>query len=323
MLQTCIRATLMATIGVCVGGMAGANELVLVKETPITAVMEDSDDDDRLEASGVFALEGRYYVVFDNEKDIAVIDDSSWSEDGPGDIGQNRFVDGAEKAEGITHSADGRRWFIVEEERLRSEDDEHSNRNGRVYEYQLSSGGDELDELEKSWLPFNFQRENKGFEGLSLVRHDGEEYLLGLCEGNDCDGKSMGRTPGNGRIKVFARDDDDFEYVASIALPRSLPFVDFSGMDVRDGNLALVSQETSALWVGRLDPASWRIQGDGEVYGFPTEPNGAVGYCNVEGVSWIDEETVVVVSDARKEDDQPATCLAKEQSIHIFRLPPL
>ena len=320
MFKQFIRIALAATLGVCVGGLAGANELVLVKETPITALMEDSDDDEELEASGVYAREGRYYVVFDNEKDIAVIDDRSWSEDGPGDIGLNRFVDGAEEAEGITYSRGGRTWIIVEEERLRSEDDEHSNRNARVYEYQLASGSDELDELEKSWLPFNFQRENKGFEGLSLVRHDGEEYLLALCEGNDCDGKSMGRTPGNGRIKVFARDDDDFKYVASISLPRSLPFVDFSGMDFRDGTLVLVSQETSALWVGPFDPAGWRIQGDGEVYGFPMGPNGAVGYCNVEGVSWIDEETVVVVSDARK-DDQPAACRAKEQSIHIFRIP--
>ncbi len=322
MLQACIRTMLLAILGVCVGGLAGANELVLVKETPITALMEDSDDDDRLEASGVYALEGRYYVVFDNEKDIAVIEDNSWSEDGPDDIGLNRFLDGAEKAEGITFSTGERTWIIVEEERLRSEDDEHSNRNGRVYEYQLISDGDELDEPEKSWLPFNFQRENKGFEGLSLVRHEGEEYLLALCEGNDCDGKSMGRTPGNGRIKVFARDDDDFEYVASISLPRSLPFVDFSGMDFRGGNLVLVSQETSALWVGLLDPAGWRIQGDGEIYGFPLGSNGAVGYCNVEGVSWIDEETVVVVSDARK-DDQPGSCEAKEQSIHIFSLPAL
>jgi uncharacterized protein YjiK len=233
----------------------------------------------------------------------------------------NQFVSGAEKAEGITYAPDGRRLIVVEEERLRSEDNEHSNRNGRIFEYLLPSESDELERLEKSWLPFNFQRENKGFEGLSLVRHEGEEYLLALCEGNDCDGKSVGERPGNGKIKVFARDDDEFKYVASTDLPRSLPFVDFSGMDVRNGNLALVSQETSALWVGRLDPKNWRIQGDGDVYAFPKGRDGAVGYCNVEGVSWIDEDTLVVVSDAKKENKQPPSCAAKEQSIHVFRLP--
>lgn len=319
--QICLRAALMVAFSVCACGQAETNELVLVKESAIAALMEDSGDDEKLEASGVYALEGRYYLVFDNEKVIAVIDDESWSANGPGDIGLNRFVGGAEKAEGITYAPDGKRWIIVEEERLRSKDDEHSNRNGRIFEYLLPAGSDELERLGKSWLPFNFQRENKGFEGLSLVRHDGEDYLLALCEGNDCDGKSIGKRLGNGRIKVFARKDDGFKYLASTDLPRSLPFVDFSGMDVRDGAIALVSQETSALWVGRLDPENWRIQGDGDVYAFPKASDGTLGYCNVEGVSWIDEDTLVVVSDARKEDKQPPSCAAKEQSIHVFRLP--
>jgi hypothetical protein len=131
----------------------------------------------------------------------------------------------------------------------------------------------------------------------------------------------VGKRPGNGKIKVFARDGDEFEYLASTDLPRSLPFVDYSGMDLRNEALAVVSQETSALWVGTLDPQNWRIQGDGDVYSFPKEVDGAVSYCNVEGVSWIDEATFVVVSDARKSGEQPLSCAAKEQSIHVFRLP--
>ncbi len=119
-----------------------------------------------------------------------------------------------------------------------------------------------------------------------------------------------------------AFDDDGVENLCLRgSCPRSLPFVDYSGMDVRNGTLVVVSQETSALWVGTLDPQNWRIQGDGVVYSFPREVDGAVGYCNVEGVSWIDEDTLVVVSDARKKDKQPPSCAAKEQSIHVFRLP--
>ncbi len=319
--QTCILAALIAALGVGAAGQAGATELVLIKESKIAALMEDSADDDRLEASGVYALDRRYYVVFDNKEVIAVIDDRSWSANGPDDIGVNRFVGGAEEAEGIAYAPDERRWVIVEEERLRDKNDEHSNRNGRVFEYRLAVGSDRLERLEKSWLPFNFQRENKGFEGLSLLRHDGEDYLLALCEGNDCDGKGVGKRPGNGKIKVLVRDDDAFEYLASMDLPRALPFVDFSGMDVRNGALAVVSQETSALWVGTLDPENWRIEGDGNVYAFPKGADGSVGYCNVEGVSWIDENTLVVVSDAKKKDKQPPSCAAKEQSIHVFRLP--
>ena len=319
--QRCIHATLALALSAWGGGQAGASELVLIKESRIAPLMEDTEDDEDLEASGVYALDGRYYVVFDNKKAIAVIDDESWGETGPNDIGLNQFISGAEKAEGITYAPDGRRWILVEEERLRSKDDEHSNRNGRIFEYVPRSESGELERLEKSWLPFNFQRENKGFEGLSLIRHEGQEYLLALCEGNDCDGKSVGKRPGNGKIKVFARDGDGFEYLASMDLPRSLPFVDYSGMDVRDGALAVVSQESSALWVGTLDPQNWRIQGDGDVYSFPKEIDGAVGYCNLEGVSWIDEDTLALVSDARKRGEQPPACAEKEQSIHVFRLP--
>ena len=320
MYQRGIHVALIAALGICVSVQAGANELVLIKESPIAALIGETEDDEELEASGVYALDGRYYVVFDNEDHVAVIDDKSWAPNVPNDVGLNQFISGAEETEGITYAPDEERWILVEEERLRSKDDEHSNRNGRVFEYLLDLESGELEQLEKSWLPFNFQRENKGFEGLSLVRHEGDEYLLALCEGNDCDGKSVGKRPGNGKIKVFARDGDEFEYLASTDLPRSLPFVDYSGMDLRNGALAVVSQETSALWVGTLDPQDWRIQGDGDVYSFPKEVDGAVSYCNVEGVSWIDEATFVVVSDARK-SEQPPSCAAKEQSIHVFRLP--
>ncbi len=320
MYRTCTYAALVATLTVCGGGHTQAAELLLVKESPVGPLIRDAEDDKRLEASGVYALAGRYYVVFDNRKSIAVIDDRSWSPRGLVDISSNRFIHGAEKAEGITYAEDGERWIVVEEERLRDEDNEHSNRNGRIFQYRLHPGGSGLERIEKSWLAFNFQRENKGFEGVSLVVRGGKEHLLALCEGNDCDGKGVGKTPGNGKIKVFAREGRKFQYLASIDLPRSLPFIDYSGIDVRDRAVTIVSQETSALWVGALDTQAWRIQAEGVVYWFPKDTRGEVAYCNVEGVSWIDDDTVVVVSDARK-SKQPAVCAAKEQSIHVFRIP--
>ena len=314
-------AVLIATLSAGAADIAVAKDLLLVKESTIAALVGQAEDDDELEASGVYALEGRYYVVFDNKKVIAVIDDQSWSANGSVNPDLNEFIGGAEKTEGITYAPDGKAWFLVEEERLRSEDDKRSQRNGRVFEYVLKAQNVELKQVDKSWLPFNFQRANKGFEGLSLVRHQGEHYLLALCEGNDCDAGDMGKKPGNGRIKVFAHDRDEFEYLASIDLPRSLPFVDYSGMDVQNGLLVVVSQETSAVWIGLLDPGEWQVEDGGSIYWFPTAPDGTVSYCNVEGVSWIDEDTLVFVSDARKKDEQPASCAAKEQSIHVFRIP--
>jgi hypothetical protein len=43
-------------------------------------------------------------------------------------------------------------------------------------------------------------------------------------------------------------------------------------------------------------------------------------YCNLEGVTWIGNDLLAVVSDKGK-DDQPGRCARKDQSIHIFKLP--
>jgi hypothetical protein len=44
-------------------------------------------------------------------------------------------------------------------------------------------------------------------------------------------------------------------------------------------------------------------------------------YCNVEGVSWLSADTVVVVSDRAKRNGQDERCRAKDQSIHVFTIP--
>ncbi len=44
-------------------------------------------------------------------------------------------------------------------------------------------------------------------------------------------------------------------------------------------------------------------------------------YCNVEGVSWLSEEEMVVVSDRAKRNGQDERCRAKDQSIHVSVIP--
>src|ERR1019366_9470005 len=48
---------------------------------------------------------------------------------------------------------------------------------------------------------------------------------------------------------------------------------------------------------------------------------GEIIYGTVEGVSWIAPDQVVVVSDKAK-PEQSDRCRAKDQSIHIFKIPP-
>ena len=162
---------------------------------------------------------------------------------------------------------------------------------------------------------------NKGLEGLTCVHRHDRTYLLGLCEGNRCKDGEEGRRPGGGRVQVFERGRRHWDRVATIRLPASLPFEDFSSLAVAGDRLAVLSQASAALWVARLHPTGWEVAGEGAVFGFPPDADGRVVYCNVEGLSWLSPDTVVVVSDRAKRNGQDARCRAKDQSIHVFVLP--
>jgi hypothetical protein len=62
------------------------------------------------------------------------------------------------------------------------------------------------------------------------------------------------------------------------------------------------------------------FEDDGQVVLFPRDDEGRMMYCNMEGVAWLGDGGLVVVSDKRK-NDQPRRCSRKDQSIHIFKLP--
>lgn len=42
---------------------------------------------------------------------------------------------------------------------------------------------------------------------------------------------------------------------------------------------------------------------------------------NVEGVSWLSDEEVVVVADRARRNGQDQCCRAEDQSIHVFVVP--
>ena len=172
----------------------------------------------------------------------------------------------------------------------------------------------------RAWLDFPLDRPNKGLEGLTCVRRDGQAYLLGLCEGNRCKGGAEGRIPGGGRVQVFRRGQDQWDRVARIRLPETVLFQDYSGIAVADGRIAVVSQESSALWVGNLAPDGWELTGAGLSYALPRSADGSIIYGTAEGVSWMAPDQVVMVSDKAKPEQDPR-CRAKDQSIHIFRIP--
>jgi hypothetical protein len=108
--------------------------------------------------------------------------------------------------------------------------------------------------------------------------------------------------------------------VATIKLPRGVRFGDYSALAIRGERLAVASQQSSRLWLGKLRRSSWTIAGAGRSYDFPRTRKGKRLYSTVEGISWLANDTFVAVSDLAKAH-HPPRCEPKDQSIHIFRLP--
>ena len=169
------------------------------------------------------------------------------------------------------------------------------------------------------WVNFPFEKRNTGFEGLASVDVRGHHYLLALCEGNGCIESKKKPKRGRGRIHVLERRAGVWHPVARIKLPRHVKFKDYAGMALRGDRLAVVSQESSRMWIGRLRPGRWTINGPGRIYDFPRSKKGKRRYYTVEGISWLSPQTVVAVSDLRKKR-HPKRSGRTDQSIHVFRI---
>ena len=284
-------------------------QLELVKEAKISDILAGRLDP-RLEASGVLAKDGLFYVIFDNLPHIARI--------GPelSRMAAANHVIKQEKGhrsgfEDITYDAiDGRFYVLVE-----SLPHGHGRYMAQVQEYDASFGY-----LRSAWLEYPLDRPNKGLGGLTCVHRQGQTYLLGLCEGNKCKGGAEGRIPGGGRVHVFRQGQRHWERVGKIRLPKTVLFEDYSGITVTGDRIGVVSHASSALWLGDLSPSGWEVTGVGACYALPRDADGGIVYGTAEGVSWVTPSQVVVVSDKAK-PEQDSRCGAKDQSIHIFRIP--
>ncbi len=215
--------------------------------------------------------------------------------------------------EDVAHDPETGRLFAVIEAELRHPDETWT---ARVWEFDA-----QLRPLRSRWLDRPLPSGNKGIEGLGYLRRGGAEYLLALSEGNFDAAGGAGRQGGGGRVHVFAeRDGQSWAEVATVALPATLDAGDYSALSVRGDQLAVLSQVSALLWVGRLHPSSWDIMDGGRTYRLPLDPQGRTVYGTAEGVTWLDENTVAIVSD-RARRDQPDWMRVKQESVHVFRLP--
>jgi hypothetical protein len=292
------------------GATTGSQVLRLLREAKVVDLLAGvADGTDRFEASGVLSFAGWFWVIFDNVPHIARINPALI----PGDPSARliRQPGGASGYEDIARDPAGERLFVLIEA---------VRHPSGAYLAQVQEFDRAVRPVATRWLDFPLDRPNKGLEGLSCVRRDGRICLLGLCEGNRCRGGEDGRRPGGGRVHVFVEGAGQWEREHTIRLPASVRFTDYSSISVAGDRVAVVSQESSGLWVGRFAPSSWDLLDEGRTYSFPTDRQGRTLYGTVEGVSWLTESEVVVVSD-RAKPTHPPRFRAKDQSVHLFALP--
>jgi len=283
--------------------------LRLVRERKIAELISQPRGGTVLEASGVLAMGHDCLVIFDNLKRVARIDRGL----DPGSprhawLGRTRPGEGYED---IAYSPYTKRFYLL------IEAEKHSD---GTFKAIIEECDRQFQFKERHWVDIAFERRNTGLEGLTSIRWEGRDYLLALCEGNKCRGGKKSHKPGGGRIHVLQRKGRLWVSVARIKLPRHVKFRDYSGVTLRGNRIAVISQQTSRLWLGVLRPGDWTIEGRGRQYDLPRTKKGNLLYCTVEGIAWVSADTFVMVSDLKKHI-LPKRCGKKDQSIHVFRLP--
>jgi hypothetical protein len=284
--------------------------LKLVRESKICDLMTCYRPAKRWEASGVLVKDGYFFVAFDNRTEIGRFSGDLQPNETNGILG---LPQGDFGYEGIAYNAAKQRFYLLVEARKHARG---------CYQAMIVEYDEEFHFLKERPLDFTFKSSNKGFEAVAHVRRKHQDYVLALCEGNKCKCGSKGRKPGGGRVQVFEKKRKRWAHSGTIALPTTLPFVDYSGMSIDHGRVAVVSQVNSMLWVGQFDEAGWEWRDAGQLYEFPRSDQGMIRYGNIEGVGWINPTRIVTVSDRRKKKNQPDKRLSeKDQSVHVFDIP--
>ena len=88
--------------------------------------------------------------------------------------------------------------------------------------------------------------------------------------------------------------------MARIKLPQTVRFEDYSAVALRGRRIAVLSQQSSRLWIGTLRFGDWTIAGEGKTYEFPRTKKGKIKYGTLEGLCWLTDRSFVCVSDLWK-----------------------
>jgi hypothetical protein len=288
--------------------MAKTPVLRLLRERKLADLVAPPRSGAVFEASGVITNGTDCFVVLDNVRRVVRIASHLRPESG-----DHEWVGAARQGEGyeaVTFGRSTRRFYLM----IEAQKHPDGTFKGAIEEYDKR-----WHFKVRRWVDFPFEKRNTGFEGLASVEFRGQHFLLALCEGNNCRGGRKSKKGGRGRIHVLQQRRGMWKPVARIKLPRHVKFKDYAGMAVRGDRIAVVSQESSRLWLGRFRSGEWKINGAGRIYDFPRTKKGKRIYHTVEGISWLSPTTLVAVSDLRKKR-HPKRSTRTDQSIHVFRV---
>lgn len=263
------------------------------------------------EASGIQVLGNDVYVVFDNDDKIAKIPRSLGYGTATYTPGQLAGSGNDSQYEAITLDTSGTQHFYLSREIVDATIVQLDGAASAQNESYQSTG--------------ETTAANKGFEGLAWVRRNNDDYLLALCEGEEC-GSTTG-TGSYGMIKVLRQTGSSWTEVDTIKLCGDSTcdtgiFRDYSDIalfPLPNGSykVAITSQESRQLWIGTLSGTSWTINpGSGVRHAYPSN-----SYCNVEGVTFLTETRLALASDQFNESTDPDNCNAEDESIQIVDLP--
>jgi hypothetical protein len=232
--------------------------------------------------------------------------------------------------EAIVHNEKTGSFFLVQESIL-GDDMQYRARIQEVSLYNDAEDGQYNEVGPVCATSHAFEGDSKGLEGATGVWDHGEFKILGLCEGNSCsqtDG--VKDDPGHGEALLLSlvtnSSTGECQWVTEkiIKIPPTAFFTDYSAISMTDsGKVAITSQENATVWIGTFSNETMEF-GEGYVFNFPRNDRCEMVYCNVEGVSWVDEEagTLVAATDAMKSHGrQPPQCQMKDQSMLYLQIP--
>jgi hypothetical protein len=317
----------------CEDGQYSKRTLQYAFELPFAALFKDNKGQNRYEASSVVKKGDDFYAVCDNSWAVSKFKTSLQPFSSQNVQIGTPHPEGAEDSgfEAIFWDGD---YFYVVRESVR-----HADTHYHAVIEQVTLGPTDYTVVDSCSSDFMFEGTSKGFEGaVSIHDTNGEMVILGLCEGNHCS-ETRKFDRGNGRIVAMKRivEDDGtctWSTLRTINVPPSAYFHDYSDIAIdAKGRVAITTQEDSQVWIGQmlgqypdtgfynvhameLDTENW------STYDFPKNNQCETVYCNIEGVEWLNDETIVVVSDKMKgKGKQDFLCFDKDQSVHVFVLP--